>query len=251
LEKNQIGGEKTWEYVIVPKAPGQQTIPPVTFSFFNADLNRYETVSTLPLNLNISGGNADAVSSPGLFDINRQELTRLGTDIHFIKLTAGNFGEKGVPFYRKAWMYLVIVFPIMLNASFLLYRRQQSRLTENVAFIRNRKARQNALKRLKAAEREAKSDTRRYYDLTASALSGYLADKFNLSEIELTGDNLKRTLSGKLVPPESIEETEACLQECDFGRFVSAEASGEKMTALSARIRKIIDTLEKTITGLQ
>ena len=250
LEKNQIGGEKTWEYVLVPKAPGEQTIPPVAFSFFNADQNRYETVSTQPLTLNVSGGNADAVSTPGLFDINRQGLTRLGTDIHFIKLSAGKFEKKDAPFYRKSWIYLVIVFPIMLNASTLLYRRQQSRLTENEAAVRSRKARQNALKRLKAAEREVKSDTRRYYDLASSALSGYLADKFNLSEIELTGDNLKRTLSGKSVPRECIEEIQACLEECDFGRFVSAAASAEKKSALSVRIRGNIDALEKVIAGL-
>jgi cell division protein FtsL len=250
LENNQIGGEKTWEYVLVPKAPGEQTIPSVTFSFFNADQSRYETVSTQPLTLNVSGGNADAVSTPGLFDINRQGLTRLGTDIHFIKLSAGKLEKKGAPFYRKSWIYLVIFFPIILNASTLLYRRQQSRLTENAAAVRNRKARQIALKRLKTAERDGKSDTRRYYDLASSALSGYLADKFNLSEIELTGDNLKRTLSGKSVPRENIEGIQGCLEECDFGRFVSAAASAEKKAALSVRIRGNIDALEKVIADL-
>ncbi|MEJ2247360.1 MAG: hypothetical protein P8Y80_14985, partial [Acidobacteriota bacterium] len=110
-----------------------------------------------------------------------------------------------------------------------------------------RKARLNALKRLKTAEREGKSDTRRYYDLASSALSGYLADKFNLSEIELTGDNLKRTLSGKSVPRENIEELQACLEECDFGRFVSAAESAEKKAALRMRIRGNIDALEKVI----
>ncbi|MEJ2247361.1 MAG: BatD family protein, partial [Acidobacteriota bacterium] len=140
LETNQIGGEKTWEYVLVPRAPGEQTIPPVTFSFFNADQNRYETVSTQPLTLNVSGGNADAVSTPGLFDINKQGLTRLGTDIHFIKLSSGKLEKKDDPFYRKSWIYLVIAFPIILNASTLLYRRQQSLLTENAATVRNRKA---------------------------------------------------------------------------------------------------------------
>jgi hypothetical protein len=250
LENNQIGGKKTWEYVLVPKAPGEQTIPSVTFSFFNADQNRYETVSTQPLTLNVSGGNADAVSTPGLFDINKQGLTRLGTDIHFIKLSAGKFEKKDAPFYRKSWIYLVIFFPIILNASALLYRRQQSRLTANVAAVRSRKARQNALKRLKTAEREGKSDTRRYYDLASSALSGYLADKFNLTEIELTGDNLKRTLSGKSIPRENIEEIQSCLEQCDFGRFVSAAASDEEKAALQMRIRGNIDALEKVIADL-
>ena len=250
LEKSQIGGERTWEYVIVPKAPGEQTIPSLSFSFFNTEQNKYETASTSPLNLNVTGGNTEAVSALGLFDINKQELTRVGTDIHFIKLTAGNMSKKSIPFYRLYWMYLVIAFPVILNASFLMYRRQQSRLTDNAAAARSRKARQNALKRLKTAEREGRTDTRRYYDLAASAFTGYLADKFRLSEIELTGDNLARTLSGKSVPGENIEETKACLEECDFGRFVSAVGSPDKKNALSARIRKNIDALEKLTADL-
>lgn len=244
-DKNQIGGEKTWEYVIVPKAPGQQIIPSITFSFFDADRNRYEKVSTSPITLNVTGGNTDIVDSPGLFDINKQELTRRGTDIHFIKLSAGSFERFDAPFYQKAWFYFIFALPIMLNTSVLLYRKQQSRITENVAAVRSRKARQNAMKHLKTAEREGKISPRRYYDLAASALSGYLADRFNLQEIELTGDNLERTLSEKSVPKEIIDETKSCLEECDFGRFVSAAAAPDKMAGLSARIRRNIETLEK------
>ncbi len=244
-EQNQIGGEKTWEYVIVPKAPGKQTVPSIAFSFFNADENRYETVATSPISLNVTGGNTHAVSDSGLFDINKQELTRRGTDIHFIKLSAGSFEQRGAPFYRKAWFYFVFALPILLNASVMLYRKQQSRLKENEALVRSRRARQNALKKIKTAEREGKSDARRYYDLAASALSGYLSDRFGLQEIEMTSDKLERTLSGKSVPKKFIEETKSCLEECDFGRFVSAPTSPDKTAALGARLRKILEALER------
>jgi len=250
LENNQIGGEKTWEYVIVPKAPGEQSIPPITFSFFNTDQNMYETSTTPPLTLNVTGSNTDVVSPSGLFDINKQELTRRGTDIRFIKLAPGSFDKKDTRLYRKTWFYLAFAFPIFLNAAVLLYRKQQSQLAGNIHTVRSQKARQNALKHLKTAEKEGRSDARRFYDLAASAFSGYLSDKFNLSEIELTGDSLERTLSMKSVPRENIEETLACLEECDFGRFVSAAASADKIAMLSVRLRKNIDALEKVTTGM-
>jgi tetratricopeptide (TPR) repeat protein len=63
-------------------------------------------------------------------------------------------------------------------------------------------------------------------------------------EIELTGDNLERALSEKSIPRDIVEETRACLQECDFGRFVSASAAAGKTRELSARIRKNIEALE-------
>ena len=249
-DQSQIGGEKTWEYVIVPKAPGPQTVPSIAFSFFNADENRYEAVATSPLSLDVTGGNTTAVSDSGLFDINKQELTRRGTDIHFIKLSAGGFEQHDAPFYRKAWFYIVFALPILLNVSVMLYRKQQSRLSENEALVRSRRARQNALKKIKTAERESQSDARRYYDLAASALSGYLSDRFGLQAIELTSDKLERMLSGKSVPQKVIEETKSCLEVCDFGRFVSATTSPDKTAALGARLRKIIEALERVTADL-
>jgi hypothetical protein len=245
FEQDQMGGDKTWEYVIVPKIPGSQTIPSLSFSYFNAEKNKYETVATAPLTLDVVRG-ADSTSSvSGLSGADKQEVTRRGTDISFIKLSPGGFETKDDPFYRKSWLYLIIAFPLLFNAGSFLYVRQQSRLTENTNLFRSRKARKKALNSLRTAEKQGKLAPRNFYDLAASALSGYLADKFNLAEIELTVDNLERALSGNSVPDTIIEETKACLRECDFGRFVSANQSSEQMQGLSARIQKNLDALEK------
>ncbi|HSW38231.1 MAG TPA: BatD family protein, partial [Acidobacteriota bacterium] len=50
-----IGGERTWEYVLVPEAPGLHTIPPLSFSYFNADLKKYETLTTGEISLQVDG----------------------------------------------------------------------------------------------------------------------------------------------------------------------------------------------------
>ena len=47
------------------------------------------------------------------------------------------------------------------------------------------------------------------------------------------------------IEAEVIEDTLACLQECDFGRFVSASLTPEKMAGIVYRIRKIIGVLEQ------
>ena len=66
-----------------------------------------------------------------------------------------------------------------------------------------------------------------------------------MPEIALASDSLERMLEEKGVGAEIIKETLACLQECDFGRFVSASAAPEKMRDLARRIRSIINTLEE------
>jgi hypothetical protein len=242
---DQIGGSKTWEYVVVPKAPGRHTIPPFSFSFFNPDRNEYETVTTAALNLNVRRSTENAAAFSGLSGSEKQDLIRRGTDVNFIKLSPGSLKIKDAPFYRNLHFFLIAAVPLLFNIGAFVYQKQRSRSNESADAVRSRRAKRRANERLKAADKELRSDARRFYDRAASALSGYLADRFNLAEIELTGDMLERMLSEKAVHREIVEETRACLQECDFGRFVSASGSADKLKALSARIRRNIDALEK------
>jgi hypothetical protein len=245
LDDSQIGGNKTWEYVIVPKAPGRQTIPSISFSFFNAKQEKYQTITTAPISLNVVRG-ADTTGISDLSGREKQDLVRRGTDVNFIKLLSGDLAAKAVPLYRSIWFYLIAAIPLALNAGILIYQRQRSMISGNEGLVRSRKAKRHALGQLTASEKLGRSEPRRFFDGAAAALSGYLSDRFNLKEIELTGDNLERALSQHSVQRETLEDTRACLQECDFGRFVSASASPEKMRELSARIRKNIDALERT-----
>ncbi len=230
----------------MPTAPGRQTIPPISFSYFDPEQEKYETVATAVLNLDVIRGadSSDAIS--GLSGGDKQDLIRQGTDINFIKLSPGSLAGGGYPFYRSLWFYLVLAVPLAFNAGASLYQKQRSKRSEDAEFLKSRGAKRKAFKRLKAAEKAGKSDARRFYDQAATALSGYLADRFNLAEIELTGDTLERMLSEKAVPRETVGKIRACLQECDFGRFVNASNSAGKMHELNKRIRENIELLEKT-----
>ena len=141
-------------------------------------------------------------------------------------------------------MYLILGLPLLFNSGALIYQRRRSASFENADRTRSRKAKRKALNQLKAAGKEGASTPRRFYDLASAAFAGYLADRFNMMEIELTEDIVARTLAAISVSPEAIEETKACLRECDFGRFVSAAQSPDKMQNLSARIRNVIERLE-------
>ncbi len=245
FEENQIGGDKTWEYVIVPKAPGQQTIPALSFSYFDAARETFETVQTKPLTLKVVRGVDSGSAITELSGIHKQNLTRQGTDINFIKLAAPDLNASPRPVYHTLWFYLLAAIPLAFNVGAYLYQRERSKESMNVLLTRSRKARRVALDRLKRAEKAGHVEPRRFYSEGAGALSGYLADRLGLPEIAVTGDTLERTLSERSVAAATVQETVACLQECDYGRFVSASPSPDKRRELAGRIRKIIDALER------
>jgi hypothetical protein len=242
FEGSLIGGDKTWEYVLVPKAPGQQNIPSLSLSYFNPEKEQYQTLTTPPLALKVVRGTDSGGAAGGLSGIARQGLTRQGTDINFIKLTAGDLGPAPAPLYRSAWVYVLAILPLAANVGILLHQRSQS---GDAVTVRSRRARKTALGRIKRARKLPPADARRFYDEAAAALGGYLSDRFSLPEIALAGDTLKRSLAEKSVRNETIEETLSCLQECDFGRFVGASLTPDKMAGMVSRIRGIIDSLER------
>jgi hypothetical protein len=245
FEANQIGGDKTWEYIIVPKAPGQQVIPGLSFSYFDAGRHSYETIQTQPLTLKVVRGTEGVGAVTVLSGINKQNLTRQGTDINFIKLEAGDLETRREHAYRGLWFYLLAALPLAFNVGVYLHQRERSKESMNSILARSRKARRIALARLKDAEKGGRTEPRRFYAEAAAALSGYLSDKLNLPEIAVTGDMLERALSEKSVSVDTVRETVSCLQECDFGRFVSASSSLDKMHELAERIRQNIDVLEQ------
>jgi len=242
FEEGIIGGDRTWEYVIVPKAPGLQSIPSLSFSYFDPQKGRYEILTTPALSVSVERGAENASSAGGLSGVVKQDLTRQGADINFIKVSAGNLQPERKPFYLSSWFYLLAAIPLAFNIAVLLYQRERAR---QPSLTRSRKARRLAVTRLKNALKAGKREPRLFYDQAALAFSGYLADKFGVPEIAVTGDSLERMLSEKSIASEAVKETISCLQECDFGRFVSASSSGEKMRSLAGRIDKAIGLLER------
>ena len=244
LEETIIGGDKTWEYVIVPRSPGEQMIEPIEFAYFDPNKEAYETLLTSILKLSVEPGETTSGPISTLSGIGKRNVTRQGTDIHFIKLAPVALSLTSDPPYKLGWFYLVAAVPLLFNLGAFMYQRARSRDEGNQVLARRRKARRAALARLKAAERTGKEQARQFYDGASLALTGYLSDRFSLTEIEVTGDTLERTLLGKSVAAETVREVSECIQECDFGRFVSASDSSARAGALAQKIRKVIDKLE-------
>jgi hypothetical protein len=245
VDGDQIGGQKIWDYVLVPKAPGDHTVPALSFSYFDPEHQAYETASTSPIPLKATRGPDVAGTVAGLSGIQKQALTRQGTDINFIKLAGPALEAREQAFYRSPWFYGFGLLPFAFNVGAFLYQRRRSRQSRDVVLTRSRKARGLAMSRLRRAEKGGRLEPRRFYDDAAAALAGYLEDKFNLPGIAVTGDGLELTMREKSIPETVVRETKAALQECDFGRFVSASSVLERHKELAARIRKIVDTLER------
>jgi len=84
-----IQGTKTWEYVLVPKAPGEQVIPPIKLPYFDPEKGQYETAATGEIRILVEkdGGEGGFVAAAP--EVAKQEIRLVKEGINYIRLDLG------------------------------------------------------------------------------------------------------------------------------------------------------------------
>ena len=243
---NGVRGSKIFEYVIVPRAPGQVTIPTVELAYFDLDAGVYAVAATDPIILTIAG---DPVAMPA------GPAGRLGTgvglerqDIRFIRTAIPGFQPVGGSLVRSAGFWAIALVPMIAVAGAVAARRHQDRLTGDVAYARRRRAARLAKQRLARAESLRSPDRHRaFHAEVGRALQGFLGDKLNLAEAGLIHDAIRARLTSRGVAPEVIHAYLACLEDCDRQRFAPTEPDTLAMQAMLTRAGQAMTDLDQAL----
>jgi hypothetical protein len=237
-----FGGEKKWEFVLVPDSAGEQRIDPLEFSYFDPSERRYVELRAGPLTLDVTPSGAVA-GGPAINS--RGEVKLLRQDIRYLKPAPEAFGVAGSPFYRSGLFYASLALPLLWNIGLLVYRRKQYSEAAHAGMWRARRAQKMAQGRLKQAQKMARTASMDFYEETAGALYRYVADKLGVSPSGLTTQSIERMLEQRGVPNSLGSAYIKTIEACEFARFTPGERSGEEMEKLLERAEKIIVSLEK------
>ncbi len=238
---DRIRGTRSWAYVLVPLAAGDRTIPPVRFAYFDPAAGAYKEVTGGPLSVKVGrGGTPQGEATASV----RREVVAVGRDIRFIK-PASSLGARG-GLRGSAWFYLLLAVPVAGNAALYAHLRRREHLAANAGLFRGRRARSAARRRLKQARGlMAPGREEAFFAEMDRAVTGYLADKFDLSALGLTRDRIGELLARRGVPEDLSRRAIACLERCDLGRFAARSAAREQTAALLEQGEDVIASLER------
>lgn len=236
------GRRKTFTQTIRATDESVTQIPPIPFSFFDPDAQRYVTVysEAIPIEVapaatltvsEIVGGNADNGGGP-------TELTEVAGGI-LANDTGADLLATRPPFAISAAHYAALAAPPVLFAVFAVGRRQAER-RRGAGQRRRRNARRRALGRL----REAGSSPAEQVAMTAAALSDYVADRCNLPAGALTSEEALGRLERCGVPETLRSEVAAVLAACEAMRY--AGRGVDDSDSIGARAARCIEQLERT-----
>lgn len=216
-----ISGNRTFEYVLIPRYAGDFKIGPFSVSYFDPSSKTFKTERQEAFDLIVEKGEGDdEVSSTGVNITNKEDVRLIGSDIRYIKQGQYPILNGTSFFYRSIPFYACIGVPLLLFVLLIGYAAYQKSQGKDIVKLKSKRATGLAKKRLtKAKKLWDGNDTASFYEEVFKALSDYAADKFGIPVAELSKDRIRETFTQKQVPEDVTNEFIGVLDKTEFARF--------------------------------
>jgi hypothetical protein len=241
------GGARVFRKAVFPRQIGDQTIPPIAWSYFDPRAERYVTLNSepIPIVVNPSTSSPDFVGIASGGDLSaRDRQTKLTILQGGISPNVVNsdrlLGNHAVAF-GPAWGATVVAGPIAWFATALLVRHRH-RLSKDAGYARRRRAFRRATARIQLARRN--EAPKEQMALLASAVTGYVADRFGRPGASLTTEEVGTALSEHKVYDETRRSIEDFLRAADAARYASVSGAPGDFADADRRVRGWLRQLE-------
>lgn len=241
-EDRAVYGVRRFERLVVPGQPGDFTIPPISFSYFDPQAGQYRTIKTDPIAITVVAGENEPLPPPPLTEPGsiRQPIAVLAGDIRHIKPVPTILNSEDAPLLSRPIYWTGWILPVLMVGGIWIWQNRRQHLAENTALARNLRAKRVAQKMLHEAHRSGVDS----YAAAHRALLGYLSDKLNRPTAGLTNNSLLAVLQESRLNPALIERVKGTLEQIEIGRF--APGGQAAVESFLAETQQLINDLESS-----
>ncbi len=248
--KNGTGGtsgQKSFEFLLIPRHYGDFTIPSISYSYFNTAKGRYETLSTGEFHFHARKGTDQNTGITVYGGVSKEDVKYLGKDIRFIKSESRNLSKSTSLIVSKRSFYSLYALALFIFLLVLFIRREQIRRNSDLSLVRNRKAAKVAVKRLHNASVCLKNEQiDKFYEEILKAVWGYISDKLSIPVSDLTRNNAVAALAERGIDEERLNSLNEILDTCEYARFAPS-ASGTEAATVYEGASQFIKSVENSI----
>lgn len=239
-------GYRRFEYPFIARAEGDYTIPPIEFTYFNPETEKYVTLSSQAFPIAITPDRNGGGASQGVTTVAKKEDVRLlGNDIRFIKLGNPALRSHVTPLVLSPLYFIVAAAILILFAAVYAAMRKHIRDSRNTALVKGRRANKVAVQRFRTAAKYMREQNRHaFYEEMLRALWGYLSDRFNIPVADLTKESVREELARRGAHDEARLITEI-ISECEEAQY--SPSASVRMDEVYAEGIDIISRIESAI----
>lgn len=220
---SQLTGSKTFRYILIPRTNGTFEIPPVTFSWFDPNAERYRSSSSSAFPVTVTG----TATSP--LSVTATTNGMPVDDFAPVFTSSEDWARINLPpLHTRWWVWSMIFLPLAAMGGVQMWRRHQNRLVRDPRWARGRRAHPLSRKHLKQAmELLQTGDTRGYFEEVERAVLGFIGNRLDIAEKGLTRPQLDTMLAKRGADRALRDRLKQLLDLCDRGRFAPASFSPE------------------------
>ena len=223
-------GEKVFEQPLIASQPGAQTVPPLSFSYFDPSTKRYETAHSAPLRVTISPSLADST-------LTAPQVAASGASAAANKAAEGLKPDHGAaealvsslipPYLQPRFLAIPSLLAMVIAGSWMAVRRRGNptgRVSARNRFVAKRN--QRVLTQMEAAARAGNAAV--FFNAARDALQQTLAVQWEVGPEEVTAAEVRARLSDDpdieqlFALADESKYSDHDLRTADFARWMHA-----------------------------
>ena len=238
-------GKVSDSYTIVPSFKGKYPIPSISFSYFNPKSEKYHTINSEEIMINVVEGPANSSGTSTANPINtKQSVVTTGNQFNFIKLNP-NLSAKNIDyFFSSKYFYLWWLLPLALIPLAILFRKKREAIASDVEGNKIKKANKLARKYLSAAKKTL-GKKEAFYIALEKALHNYLKAKLKIETSEFSKDKITSLLTDKEIDDGTKDGFIGLLKNCEMARY--SPFSDVQMHQDYDKASEVISNLDKQL----
>jgi BatD DUF11 like domain len=231
--ESELVHTKRLEYIILPKAPGTQTLQP-EMSFFDPDSNRYVTATATAIPFTVVAGKnyrppsaIDTVAAP------------VSTAVQV------GFLSKFADFLASPWLWGAAGMVLLGMGGLFLFKNRRRKEPQKPVAVAHKDLAAAAQQRFtQVASLRFSSPPQTFYNELLKSLQSYMAARLDLQPAQLNHAMLRARLAERGVTPIRVQAFLSILQTCEQAVF-SGHSDASKMESDWQAAETVVQALDK------
>lgn len=249
VKGNTLRGEKVFKFALVPLKEGNNTLAPISLTYFDPVKKMYLTAKTPPIALTIiPGANQEKLKTAEPFlekePGTKNSVALMGEDILPIHTQLSDFEENLATGSNTILFAGGMIVPPVLFFLFAAYARYNQRLRYDIAFVRNRKAFKVAHQKLQKLSASPESNPREFVKILSEIFREYIGNKLNLQGKAITSLEVERKLMDHHYPQKQAVSTRTLLEKYESLQYAPPNDSKQNNGLIDESL-DLLNQLEK------
>ncbi|MFY0604513.1 MAG: protein BatD [Flavobacteriaceae bacterium] len=217
ITTNGLSGFVSKHYTVVPQYKGKYKIPGTSFSYFNPKEEKYITLTSDDLFVDVLEGK-ELITNSDQQNVTKKNVTVTGANFRYIQTKTSFTAAKKDDFFQSNLFFVLLFLPIIAIPVGIFIAKKQQKRNNDIVGNKIRKADRLAKRFLSEAKKQL-GKKEAFYESLERALHNYLKAKLNIETSDISREKISELLLKKGVDSSTISSFIEVLKNCDFARY--------------------------------